>query len=128
MKLTLNDGSVLTETDEVVEEVNSFQRNLYRKKELENCEISDLIDNILKLSDQERTSLEGDISVEEAGLAFTKKKSNNKSPGSDGFTSEFFKFIWLQLGPFVVRSLLRQEIRPSFMETGWNMENRWFVR
>ena len=30
---------------------------------------------------------------------------NYKSPGSDGFTAEFFKFFWLQLGSFVVRSL-----------------------
>ena len=74
---------------------------------MENCEISGLIDNILKLSDQERISLEGDMSLEEAGLAFKKNMSNNKSPGSDGFTSEFFKFVSLQLGPFVVRSLLR---------------------
>ena len=30
---------------------------------------------------------------------------NNKSPGSDGFTFEFFKFFWLQLGAFIVNSL-----------------------
>lgn len=31
--------------------------------------------------------------------------ANNKSPGSDGFTVEFFKFFWSKLGNFVVRSL-----------------------
>lgn len=31
--------------------------------------------------------------------------SNNKSPGSDGFTTEFFSnFFWKQLGHFIVRS------------------------
>ena len=30
---------------------------------------------------------------------------NCKSPGSDGFTAEFFKFFWLQLGSFVAISL-----------------------
>ena len=29
---------------------------------------------------------------------------NNESPRSDGFTAEFFKVYWLQLGAFVVRS------------------------
>ena len=31
--------------------------------------------------------------------------SNNKSPGFDGFTEEFFKFFWNDLGHFLVRSI-----------------------
>ena len=30
---------------------------------------------------------------------------NNRSPGSDGFSSEFFKVFWKYLGHFVVRSI-----------------------
>jgi hypothetical protein len=30
---------------------------------------------------------------------------NNKSPGSDGFTSEFLKFFWKDLKVFVIGSL-----------------------
>ena len=30
---------------------------------------------------------------------------NDKSPGTDGMTVNFFKFFWKQLGSFVVRSL-----------------------
>lgn len=30
---------------------------------------------------------------------------NGKSPGSDGFTVEFFKFFWKKIGYFIVRSL-----------------------
>jgi hypothetical protein len=31
--------------------------------------------------------------------------NNNKSPGSDGFSTEFFKFFWIDLKSFVVNSI-----------------------
>lgn len=30
---------------------------------------------------------------------------NDKSPGTDGMTVNFFKFFWRQLGTFIIRSL-----------------------
>ena len=30
---------------------------------------------------------------------------NYKSPGSEGFTAEFFKFFWMDIGNFIVRSI-----------------------
>ena len=30
---------------------------------------------------------------------------NDKSPGLDGFTVEFLKFFWIDLGNFILRSL-----------------------
>jgi hypothetical protein len=30
---------------------------------------------------------------------------NNKSPGSDGFTADFFKVFWIDVGTFVFRSV-----------------------
>ena len=54
------------------------------------------------LSEFDATQIEGRISYEEA-LQFLKKMKNDKSPGSDGFTTEFFKFFWLDLGHFITR-------------------------
>ena len=31
--------------------------------------------------------------------------NNNKNPGLDGFTVEFFKFFWVDIGQFTLRSL-----------------------
>ena len=30
---------------------------------------------------------------------------NNKSPGLDGFTVEFLKFFWIDIGQFILRSI-----------------------
>ena len=45
-----------------------------------------------KLTEEEKDNLEGEIGSFEAGKIL-KKMKNNKSPGSDGFTSEFLKFV-----------------------------------
>ena len=34
-----------------------------------------------------------------------KRMKNNKSPGSDGLTTEFFKFFWGDLGYFLLQSI-----------------------
>ena len=52
----------------------------------------------------EALSIEGKITLEEASKTLSLMQ-NNKSPGSTGFTSEFFKFFWKDLGIFVVNSL-----------------------
>ena len=49
-------------------------------------------------------SLEGEISLPELTSAL-KRMKNNKSPGSDGFTADFFKFFWIDVGKFVFRSV-----------------------
>ena len=52
---------------------------------------------------QEKTSIEGKITLDEASAAL-KNMKNNLSPGSDGFTVDFLKFFWLQVGAFIVNS------------------------
>ena len=70
-----------------------FYERLYSDRQLEDCEILDLVEDIPTLTVQEKTSLEGEITLDEASVAL-KSVKNNKSPGSDGFTVEFFKFFW----------------------------------
>ena len=59
---------------------------------------------ILKLSSKMSQKLEGNISLCEAGKSL-KAMSNNKSPGVDGYSCEFFKFFWKDVGKLLIRSL-----------------------
>ena len=52
----------------------------------------------------ERMEIEGMLSVQEASSAVA-KLHNDKSPEPEGFTSNIFKFFWIDLGIFLVRSL-----------------------
>ena len=104
VKLHDSDGQILKEQKDIIKEVRSFYKKLYTERCLENKSVEELIHQIPKLSEDEATSLEGQITLMEAALAL-KNMKNGKSPGTDGFSSEFFKFFWRQLGPFVVRAL-----------------------
>ena len=44
------------------------------------------------------------ITYEEAGTVL-KNMKNNKSPGSDGYTVEFFKLFWKDLGQCLIRAI-----------------------
>ena len=77
---------------------------MHKPKNLEECEIEQLVTEIPKLSEEESRSLEGKITIEEAGTAL-KNMKHEKSPGTDGFGAECFKCFWKQLRPFVARAL-----------------------
>ena len=57
-----------------------------------------------QLNDDGAQMLEGEITYEELTTAL-KNMKNSKSPGNDGFTTEFFKFFWVDLGKYILRSI-----------------------
>ncbi len=83
----------------------TFYKNLYNAKTNVDTAEFDLnritFTDVMKLNDSEREKLEGKITYDEA-LTILKNMSNNKSPGSDGFTAEFFKMFWDKLGYFII--------------------------
>ena len=58
--------------------------------------------NFNKLTDEEAEQLKGEIKYSEV-LTSLKNMNNDKSPGSDDFTAEFFNFFWMDIGNFIVR-------------------------
>lgn len=55
------------------------------------------------LNDYDREQCEGHLSLEECWIALEEFK-NNKSPGNDGITAEFYQKCWALLGPMMVDS------------------------
>jgi hypothetical protein len=67
------------------------------------ADLDALIVDAVKLNQEEKDQLEGPLTYAEACRAL-KNMKNNKSPGSDGYTVEFYKFFFVDIGVFLVRS------------------------
>ena len=60
--------------------------------------------NMTKLKNEEANTIEGLLTYKEISNSLYNMK-HDKSPGLSGFSAEFFKVFWRQLGIFVLRSL-----------------------
>ena len=105
--LIKSDGREVMEASEIKNEVYEFYSSLYtsREQDIQNINLTEILDNDTPiLRDDEALAIEGPITFTEAGITL-RKMQNNRSPGSTGFTTEFFKFFWKDLGHMVVKSL-----------------------
>ena len=91
--LEKNDGKIITDQVEILNETKQFYEDLYSSKDsqLSDIDLNDLLDTteIRKLSKNESDSIAGPITYDVAAIIL-KTMPNNRSPGSDGFTAEFF--------------------------------------
>ena len=88
-------GKEINNQIDIKNEVFSFYNNLYKSREhiIENINLEEKLNLATpKLTTAQALSIEGKISLDEAYNTL-KSMQNNKSPGSTGFTTEFFKFF-----------------------------------
>ena len=87
----------------ILKEIERFYKALYTTKFKTNEEYHINRDNrafnmLPKLSSVDRDNIETAITMTELSKA-SNEFENNKSPGCDGLTKEFYKFFWPELGP-----------------------------
>jgi endonuclease/exonuclease/phosphatase family metal-dependent hydrolase len=89
--LTTTDGRTLTETKDITHEIHQNFQNIYKKNPT-NKSIFHKLKKFqhLSISDQTKQQLDQAININELKCALPRLK-NNKSPGPDGLTSEFYK-------------------------------------
>ena len=99
------DGNVISDPKLILEEEKSFYQNLYEEKPQEISDYDFFPDNYSKkLSEEEKNKCEGYLTAEECRKAL-KQMQNNKSPGSDGITVEFYKIFWNDLEKYYIDSI-----------------------
>ena len=97
-------GERLTNQQDILNEVTNFYTKLYEAKETEDVNLNNILSNHPKISEVDKEKLEGPITYTEAANTL-KNMKNNKSPGPDGFTNEFYKFFFKDIGHYYIRSL-----------------------
>ena len=91
-RLINKDDNILTDNNDILQEVKNLYEKLYERRAVEDCEISQMVTEIPHLNDAEAERIEGEITLNEASMALRNMK-HSKSPGTDVFNAEFFNFL-----------------------------------
>ena len=106
-KLINDDKKLIEDSEEILKYEASFYNKLYtepKDNEDEEDEGEFLNESTPKLIDEKMEFCEQNISLEEIGTSLRELK-NGKSPGTDGFTADFYKFFWIKIKNLVLNSL-----------------------
>lgn len=107
-KVFVSEEKILYKQSEIMEEVKSFYEKLFKNSdsELVDIDIQSVVQplDIPKLDNITADFLDRDISEREI-LNVLKGMKNNKSPGSDGFSAEFYKFFWNDLKIYITSAI-----------------------
>ena len=91
----------------IMKEQEKFYRNLYSKNVQQNCEspCSFFNHDFPTLNDEDKENCDKGLTLEEIGQSL-KELPNNKAPGTDGFTADFYKFFWPDIKFMVFNSFM----------------------
>ena len=107
-KLLLEDSTETNDPDVILKKQEEFFSHLYKSQgpsvENSNCGIFFHSTNMTTLSEEMSNSCDGKIASDECLLTL-KEFENGKSPNSDGFTAELYKFFWKELSENLTSSL-----------------------
>ena len=101
----LIDGENITTKNQILSEFTKHLENKYKVQE-QNVDANQYTQQYVtkKLSDEQKQKLDEPITFAELTQAITEMKKG-RSPGSNGYTSDFFKHFWTYLGIFLFRTM-----------------------
>ena len=112
-ELRMEDETVIKKETQILDAIENYFSNLYLSTDSTTQEdydkyIQDL--SLPRLSDEERDNMEGVLTYEECKKVL-ETFQNDKSPGEDGFTVEFYKFFFDLLGHDLIASFNERGLR-----------------
>ena len=115
-RLEKEDGSITTDAKEIMEEEYSYYKKLYTSSTKKNHENKDLFTTESpKISEEYHQDLTSEITEDEI-WKIIKTSPLNKSPGIDGFTTEFYIEFWPWIKDYMIQSF-RTSLDKGFLST-----------
>ena len=105
-RLQTDDGEIIMDQNDILNEQVKFYSNVYKKKKEFDINLANNFTNNLnvpKISEDSKTQLENEITLDEIGQAL-KSTKNNSAPGNDGLTYSFLKVFWNRISKLVYDS------------------------
>ena len=103
-EIFLDNDQKIIDQDTILIKLKEFYEELYKEKDHRNNIEYDPEINPIQITEQENETLEQPITKEELEKALGKMK-NNKSPGLDRYSAEFYKKFWPQIGDFFLNAV-----------------------
>ena len=103
-KLCTEDGLSITNQHDILEKQAEFYQELYSDKVTKvESEMKRYLEKVITpvTSEEDKIICNGEITYEECEKTLMKMR-NNKTPGNDGLTVEFYKKFWGELGALIV--------------------------
>lgn len=98
-RIRTNDGSISTQTPDILETFREFYSELYSEAPTDEdaqTEVLGLLERVL--TEEQKTTCSENFRQKDLRRAM-RESSNGKSPGQDGIPMEFYKSFWDLLGP-----------------------------
>ena len=100
----VENGEEIKEGKDILKIARNYFQKLYTKQNNNKNKIIFNTDPINKLNDAEKNKIEGKLNEHECYTAL-QDMENNKSPGSDGLSVEFYKWFWNDLKIYLISSI-----------------------
>jgi hypothetical protein len=108
IKTVIVNNEKISDPVKILEEEKKYYENLFAENKHENICINDcnlFQQNAKRLSDEDKQICDSPITVDDC-TAIVKTLKNNKTPGTDGLNSEFYKVFWSRIKQLVIDSFL----------------------
>ena len=110
--LKLENGQILTKQNDILNEEKRFYSELYSTKLTEPVNTANIFfenDNIKCIPESDKEFCDSPLTEVECRTALDQFE-NNKTPGNDGLTAEFYKFFWEDIKDILMNSFYKAQV------------------